>query len=363
MKKSYWIALALAVAAAGWILSGQFGALEPRAIASDPMVDSSASQELPNVRVQRLTGEIKTNELIVRGHTEASRSVRLKAETAGRIVELAAERGKRVKEGAIIVRIAMDDRAARFEEAKALVAQREIKYEGSLKLQEKGFQAETKVAEAGAQLEAAKAALKRIEVDIDHITIRAPFSGVLDARPVNIGDFVEVGSPVATIVDLDPVFIVGHVSERDVSNIGIGSPARARLITGYEVEGYVHYIANASDEQTRTFRVEVEVSNPGFTVRHGVTSELYLPLPVAQVTAHKVSPAVLSLSDDGVVGIKSVNDESVVEFHPVQIVGEHPQGVWIAGLPKTIVVITVGQEFVKAGQRVQPVFQGGDGNP
>jgi multidrug efflux system membrane fusion protein len=213
MKKSYWIALALAVAAAGWILSGQFGALEPRAIASDPMVDSSASQELPNVRVQRLTGEIKTNELIVRGHTEASRSVRLKAETAGRIVELAAERGKRVKEGAIIVRIAMDDRAARFEEAKALVAQREIKYEGSLKLQEKGFQAETKVAEAGAQLEAAKAALKRIEVDIDHITIRAPFSGVLDARPVNIGDFVEVGSPVATIVDLDPVFIVGHVSE------------------------------------------------------------------------------------------------------------------------------------------------------
>jgi multidrug efflux system membrane fusion protein len=363
MKKSYWIALALAVAAAGWILSGQFGALEPRAIASDPMVDSSASQELPNVRVQRLTGEIKTNELIVRGHTEASRSVRLKAETAGRIVELAAERGKRVKEGAIIVRIAMDDRAARFEEAKALVAQREIKYEGSLKLQEKGFQAETKVAEAGAQLEAAKAALKRIEVDIDHITIRAPFSGVLDARPVNIGDFVEVGSPVATIVDLDPVFIVGHVSERDVSNIGIGSPARARLITGYEVEGYVHYIANASDEQTRTFRVEVEISNPGYTVRHGVTSELYLPLPVAQVTAHKVSPAVLSLSDDGVVGIKSVNDESVVEFHPVQIVGEHPQGVWIAGLPKTIVVITVGQEFVKAGQRVQPVFQGGDGNP
>jgi membrane fusion protein, multidrug efflux system len=115
----------------------------------------------------------------------------------------------------------------------------------------------------------------------------------------------------------------------------------------------VRYISSTADEMTRTFRVELEIPNPSRRLVHGVSSEMHLPLP--PVSAHLVSPAILTLADDGTLGVKLVNDQGIVEFHPATIIGDGPQGVWLGGLPKSATFITVGQEFVVAGQKVEPV--------
>lgn len=124
-------------------------------------------------------------------------------------------------------------------------------------------------------------------------------------------------------------------------------------MTGEEVAGRVRYVARVADPVTRTFRVELEVANPDGHLRDGVTAEVLLPGP--PVSAHRVSPALLSLNTAGELGVKIVDAEGRARFRPVQIVEQARNGLWLAGLPEEITLITVGQEFVTDGQPVTTV--------
>lgn len=353
MKRSYLIAGALALGAAGWIASGQLDGGAPAQQAQKPPADLSAGERVPTVRVRSQQAEPYTARVVLRGRTEAVRKVEVKAETHGRIVALGAEEGARVAEGAVIARLAEEDRPARLAEARALRDQRRLEYEAARRLSEKGFRAETQLAAAKAALEAAQAALAGVQVELDNLAIRAPFEGLLEHRAAELGDFVEPGDPVARLIDLDPVLAVGQLSERDLGRLSLGGPAEVRLISGETLAGRVRYIASEADPATRTFRVEVEVANPEGAVPDGVTAELVLPLET--IAAHRISPAILTLTDAGAIGVKSLGPANAVEFHPVRLLGDSDDGVWIAGLPARVTLITVGQEFVRAGQTVRPI--------
>ena len=358
MRRSYVIASALAIGVAGWILSGQLdGADAPRPPLQ--VEEARTVPPLPRVRVRTFTARETVNELVLFGRTEAERRVDLKAETMGRVVAVGAIKGQTLDKGDVIVRLALDDRQARLDEARARLEHERIAFDAARRLSLKEFRSKVQLAEAKAKLGAGKAALARIQTDIDRTVIRAPFAGVLDERPMEIGDYVAVGTVVARMVDLDPILVVGSVSERDVARIEVGARASTRLVTGQRLEGRVRYVSRMGDDATRTFRVEVAVPNPGATVAEGLTTELRLP--TARARAHRVSPAVLTLSDKGVVGVKAVDAEGRVVFHPVRLIADGPEGAWLAGLPDEVTLITVGQEFVRPGQTVRPEPEGGDG--
>ena len=352
MKKSYIIAAALAVAAAAWVVSGQLEG-DRKAEAQKPPAQLSMAKRVPTVRVRSQSAEQRLTEITLRGRTEALQSVDIRAETYGRIVELTIERGARLKEGDLIARLSPESRPAALREAKALREQRRIEFTAAQKLSEKGFRAETQLAEAEAALEAADAAVRRAEVELENTEIVAPFDGIADDRMIDRGDFVELGDDIARIVDLDPILVVAQVNELDVGRIERGAVGNARLITGVEVAGQVRFVGSMADPQTRTFRVELEVPNPDGAIPDGVSAEVRLP--VGEVRAHRVSPAILSLTDAGEVGVKTINADNTVRFRPVEIVDNTLNGVWLAGLPETVTFITVGQEFVTDGQEVRPV--------
>lgn len=344
------MAVTIAVAATAWVLSGQIGASEKPA-PRKPTTEAAAA--LPQVRVAWIEVEERQAALVVNGATAAIRKVELRAETIGRVIAVNAEKGAVVAKGDVILRLSPDDREARLAEAKSLVRQRQMEAEAARQLQQRGFRPDTVVAANEAALDAARAQLARVETDIARTAIRAPFGGVLDRRPAEIGTYLKEGDLIATLVDLDPILIVAPVSERDIGKLALGKPGRARLITGETVEGTVRYIAAAADAATRTFRVELAVPNPDRWLADGVSAQLRLPLPATR--AHRVSPALLSLGEDGSVGVKSVGADDKVVFHPVSIVGDGSEGIWLTGLPTRTRLITVGQEFVKPGQHVRPV--------
>ena len=176
------------------------------------------------------------------------------------------------------------------------------------------------MAETRAKLEEAKAAVTSMEIDIGYTTISAPFDGVIEERAVEIGDFVDVGDRVARIVDLDSVLVVGQAAERDINKVKVGMPGSARLISGGTVEGKIRFVGSTADAKTRTFRVELEVANPGHTIVQGVSAELHLP--VADLPAHRVSPAILTLAENGDVGVNTIGPDSTVKFHAVTIKGD-----------------------------------------
>ena len=353
MKKSYVIASVLALAAAGWIASGQFGTGGGPKAARKPPADLTASQIVPSVRGRRLIAQPRQAEVILRGRTEAIRKVDIKAETYGRVIELRVDKGDRVEKGTVIARLSPEERPARLAEAKALRQQRKIEYQASERLSKKGYRAETQLAGAKAALETAEAAVARAQVALRNTTIRAPFDGLVVARGAEIGDFIDKGDPVARVIDLDPVLAVAQISERDRGRVAIGAPARVTLIGGHEVSGEVRFVSAEAEPTTRTFRIEIELPNPTTEIPDGITAEIRLPL--GEIKAHRVSPAILTLSNDGTIGVKSLGPDNRVRFRPIKIIGDGTDGVWLTGLPEVVTLITVGQEFVTEGQIVLPI--------
>jgi multidrug efflux system membrane fusion protein len=188
---------------------------------------------------------------------------------------------------------------------------------------------------------------------MQHLDVRAPFHGLLQRRHVEIGDFVSVGDPLAQVVELDPLVVSADVAESEVGKVRRGIAASAVLSNGVSLEGSITYIAPSADTSTRTYRIEMEASNPAPYQLGGMTAQLDIPLET--VPAHRISPALLSLNDAGVLGLKSVDEAGIVQFHPVEILKSGRDGLWLGGLPPTVELITVGQGFVRAGDRVEAV--------
>lgn len=357
MKKSYLIAITVAVIAVLWVMSGVFAPSSEDASAAAP--EKMQEKKVVEVRVRNISAEPITNEVVVTGRTQASRQVELKAETEGQVVEIIAERGTAVTGDQVIARLEEGDRKARVAEAKERIAQRQIEFNAAKELETKGFNSKVRLAQAGADLEAARAELKKAELDLENTEIKAPFEGLIADQSIEIGDYVGVGDMLFNIVDLDPVELNGFVTEHQIQLITLGKKARARFINNQEIEGTVTYIAPAANPQTRTFEIEISLPNPGNKIIDGMTAQIFIPTEERKV--HKISPSVLSLNDEGQVGVKLVTNDNKVEFMPIVILADKPDDMLVGGLPEKARIITVGQDFVIPGQIVKPVAAEGDG--
>lgn len=366
MRLSYLIAFAIAAAVAAWVVSGQLtgdtGAGQPQLAAAPadrppaaPAAETAepAQDGIMTVRTVTQSAVERAREIRVRGQTEVSRSVIARAEVGGAVTEILVSKGDRVTAGQVLARLDLADRVARLAEIEALVKQRETEYGITRSLTEQGHRPMTALVAAETALESAAAALTRIQLEIEKTEIKAPFAGIIEDRQVQFGDIIGPGSPVALIVDEDPFLVAGNVSETDVASVKVGGAGTARFLDGTTVSGTVRFVATVADPQTRTFRVELEVDNRARTLRAGLTIDLILP--VGQTLVHFVSPAALVLDEEGALGIKAVNADGVVEFLPARVIAADGEGVWLDGLPQTVSIITVGHQFVRAGDPVHAV--------
>ncbi len=352
-KHRSWLLSASIAALVGlWLLSGQFGDGETQA---GPSTSAAPTHKLArsSVRVRTQSAEEVQRTIVVNGKTAPARVVELSAETDGRVEFIGAERGRNIARGGLIVRLDKRDRSARLAQAEATVRQREVEYEAREKLKTASYVSEAQLQEAVAALEAARTELTRAQLDLTYMMIRAPFDGALQSRIVEVGDFVKRGDPIATFVDNRRIIVSANLSEFDARYVNVDDIAEARLATGGTVRGRIRYVAPVADEATRTFEVELEVDNSDGKLRAGGTAELRIP--AERVFAHRVSPSLLTLDDAGNVGIKIINDVGRVEFVVADIALSSSDGVWIAGLPATATIITVGQGFVASGSIVNAV--------
>ncbi|WP_053005917.1 efflux RND transporter periplasmic adaptor subunit [Kiloniella spongiae] len=358
MKVSYLLAFVLAIGTAGWVMSGQLSDDSEAGEAGQPEikkppVNLSREAKIPSVRVQTQTAVPYTRYLTVRGRTEALRTVEIRSEASGKIIDLAINKGDTIESGKLIAKLDVNERSAKVEEYKALKEQRAIEYKAAKRLSQKGFKAETKLAASKAALESAQAELRRAQVALSNTLIPAPFTGVLNSRAVEIGEYVDVGDKIGTIVDLSTILIVSDVSERLVPFISVGHNAKVRLITGQIVEGKVKYIASMADAITRTFRIEVAVPNPDLKIADGITAETVLTLNDMQ--AHKVSPGILTINANGAIGVKTLGKGNKIVFREASILENTTDGLWLGGLQKEVTFVVIGQELIKDGQKVKAI--------
>jgi len=349
--KSWFFSASIIVAVTLWIASGSLGGGRDIKKKNKPAAASTDTKSAVRVRTQSAEEVMRT--IVVNGKTAPARIVQLAAETDGRVEFIGAERGASLDRGKLIVRLDERDRTARLAQAEATVKQREVEYEARERLKSESYVSEAQLQEAIALLETARAELTRAQLDLDYMMVRAPFAGALQARVVEVGDFVKRGDPIASYVDNRTIIVSANLSEFDARYVDVDDTAEARLATGEAVRGRIRYVAPVADEATRTFVVELEVDNRDGKLRAGGTAELRIP--AQKVFAHRISPSLLTLDDAGNVGIKIINNLGEVEFVVADIALSTNEGVWLAGLPEVATVITVGQGYVTSGTVVNTV--------
>ena len=346
-ERPYIIALFITLILVLWMLSGVMNANE--------LPDSKSKQVdiIAKVKVETLHAEVVNDNVTLYGRTEPQQTATLKAEIYGKIEKVLAKRGAPVKKGDVIAHIATNDLDAKLAYSRSLLKQREIEYKGALKLNADGYQGQVQVSGAEANLAAAKAEVKRLEIALANTVIRAPFDGVMNTRYIEEGDYVQIGDNIAMIADLQPLVVRGFVTEKQVSQLAVNQQANIQLLDKGQVSGHLRYIASVADEETNTFKVEVTIDNPDLALLAGISSEINIPLKA--VDAIKISPALLALDESGNIGVKTVDNNKVV-FTPIAVVKSESGGIWLSGLGKQADVITLGQGFVRAGDTVNPVY-------
>ncbi|MBO0346127.1 efflux RND transporter periplasmic adaptor subunit [Roseibium sp. CAU 1637] len=358
-KFSYVLALAMTGGVALWMATGTVvrGGEEDNPNSTPPPAErqSSSGENLFKVQVTKLVARDRSATLEIHGRTEAHAKVQVQAETAAVVISRPTNAGEQIAKGDVLCQLDAGTRQAKVLEAEANLAQAELNFKAADRLSQNGYTAQTTLAAQQAGLNAAKARLQEAQEELKWVTVRSPIDGIIESPMADVGTRLNVGDTCATVVDFNPMIAIGQVSERNIGKLSLGMPAEVKLISGQTVQGALSYIGPAADPDTRTFRIEVEIDNHDGTTRDGLTALTRIVLPSEK--AHLIDSSILTLNDDGQVGVRAVSDDNVTQFHPVSVMGGGDDGMWVKGLPDTLDVITVGQDYVKDGEKVQPVFK------
>ena len=289
IRQTYITSFLTLVLAIAWMLSG---------ILSDQGFEAKAKttlETISSVTVLNSNALEKAKKIKVSGTTEADKLIKIRAETSGTVVSRPVKQGQFVKKDQLICQLYNAGRSS-------------------------------------------------------YPKVKAPFDGYLETFSVKEGDYLNTGAVCATIIDPDPMRLIGEVSEKEINFVKVGAKAGAELISGKKVEGVVSFVSTSANKGTRSFRVEIDVKNSDRSIRDGVSAQIEIEGDT--ILAHRISPSILMLGEAGELGIRTVNEENQVEFKKIEILEDSMDGIWISGLPRNIRIITIGQEYVFQGQIV-----------
>ncbi len=412
MKKSIFIASFILLLVVGWIGSGQFS---NNVIAKDDNTEAASETETSysnnsgNDKSEELTFSVETkvfnSKLIdqsieLQGQTIHNKKIDVKSETSGNIDSIEFSRGDKVSQNSEMITISLEDRNEKLLSAekdlerlsKELILNEknrdnllrqnierielyEIEYASAKQLIDKGLSSKSKLSLASfnlanakadkedikikfestlanleAQISNVKSVLKNIKLDIDKTSIKAPFDGIISEKMVEETEFISVGTPLFTIIDLDPIKIEGYLSEFDVNKVSVGTKAIIEDSNGIKKNGIISFISPSAETSTRTFEITIEANNKDLLYKSGITTKIIIK--GSELKAHKIPPSILTLLDDGTVGVKAIDNEDKVTFYPTKTIKDTIDGMWVSGLPEKVKLIVSGQEYISIGDTV-----------
>ena len=413
MKRSIIVAFLILAGVVGWLGSGQITNVNAQDEANSNTTEnkdtnsyksddnSNENEELVfSVETEIFKANLIDQSIELQGQTIHNKKIDVKSETSGNISELNFSRGDKVNKNLSLVLISMDDR-----EEKLLSAQKdlerlskelilneknrdnllrqniekiklyEIEYASAKQLIDKGLSSKSKLSLASfnlanaeadredikikfestlanleAQISNVKSLLKNIKLDIAKTNISAPFDGIISEKMVEETEFISIGTPLFTIIDLDPIKIEGYLSEFDVNKVSVGTNAIIEDSNGIKKNGTITFISPSAEISTRTFEITIEANNKDLTYKSGITTKIIIK--GSELKAHKIPPSILTLLDDGTVGVKAVNKENNVVFYPTKTIKDTIDGMWVSGLPESVNLIISGQEYISIGEKI-----------
>ena len=312
-----------------WMISGYFYSPE--------ISLEKVEKEEVIVRVIDQVSEPYNEKILIKGFAEADKKVELKSETSGRVVSLPIEQGSFVNKGEVICSLFVAEKESFFKKA-------QLEFKSAQKLFDEGLYSSN-------QLQNIKSNFERAKLELDNASIKAPFDGIVDRISIDEGDFLARGSTCATLLDLNPMILVGEISESDLTNISKGSIAFIETLDGNTFNGEISFVAASANPYTHTFRVEVKVDNSNSLIKDGASAKIYVS--GKEQMANLIPLSILRLDDSGNLGVRLISNQGTVEFKQIDLIQDTNRGVWVSGLPSSSKIITVGQDYVNEGEKVK----------
>tara|TARA_R110001592_G_scaffold62252_2_gene190366 strand:- start:4640 stop:5761 length:1122 start_codon:yes stop_codon:yes gene_type:complete len=354
MNRSLVLSILLAIIATLWILSGSISNNEEAENIEQSSEQSEKTLPAFKVKVQKRVAEKMQDQIVLQGGIEAARQIEVRAETLGTVERIVATKGDKLKSGQEILSLAMNDREARLEKAKAELRVKQTELASSKSLKDKNMVSENRYQQNIADVAAAQAEVKEIEVEIKQTNITAAFKGILNEVHVELGDYVSPGSALATLVDQDWVTITAEVPQQHIAKLKKGQVVEASLLNGVQLQGKITYISSSANLATRTFLIEAKAENVAGVKYFGQSARVKIYL--GELFAYLMTPSLLNLSSDGSLQIKTLDAQKRVVSQNVIMIRSDNAGIWLGGLPDTIDLITVGQGFVSEGEVVDAIY-------
>jgi multidrug efflux system membrane fusion protein len=346
-KRPWLVALAITLLLMLWLLGGRIQTAQEQG----PEDRQNTPAALPLVQIVWLEASPVARQQVLQGQLEPWKRAELSAQVSGTVTGIERDKGSEVVRGDALLKLSAENRPEQLLREEAEVRQREAAVTAARRLRDSKLisandllKVETELANARVRLAAARLALENTQ-------IKAPFAGIVDQRRVELGDFVQPGQNLLTLVDISRLKVVAQIPQQQVAALRLQQPVRVQLLNGGELQGQVHFIAAAADPGTRSFRIEVSVDNPQHQRLAGASATVHIE--TGETLAHPLSPALISLDQAGRTGVKWVDEQQRVQFSPVQLVSVSNQQAWVSGLPPRVALITLGQGFVEPGQQVQ----------
>lgn len=235
--------------------------------------------------------------LSVIGTMEAVHGVVVSADLPGTVYKINFESGKAVREGDVLVEL--DTRQEKAQLA-ALEAQRDlakVNFGRTEQLFKEGVLSRQDFDAASAQQKSTEANVAEIRATIERKTIKAPFSGILGIRKINLGQYLSAGTPIVSNESLNPIYVNVGVPQQAASTVKMGRTLRVTTedLKGRVFSGNVTAIDSVVDENTRNVQVQATLANPDGKLRPGMFVQVEIPVgasrPVIALPASAINYA------------------------------------------------------------------------
>ena len=277
------------------------------------------------------------------GQLEAEESVVLKAETSGVVAIVSFEDGDRVRAGQVLLQLRDGEERARLHEAAAQLTLAEDEYARTKALAEKKTVSAAELDRATANAEAARARRDLAQVELDRMTIRAPFDGSLGAREVSPGDRVSKTTALVRIDAVDRLRLMFTVPELAITAMRAGSPVAISVAAfpGERFAGQVYFIAPTLDAASRRLPLKAWVSNDDHRLRPGMFANIGLEV-ARRDDALVIPESALAYDADGAF-VWRIGAGDTAQRVPVKI------GIREAGRVEVTDGLAAGDRIVSAG--------------
>jgi membrane fusion protein (multidrug efflux system) len=218
------------------------------------------------------------------GTVTAVNGVTVSADLPGIVQEFTFDSGRTVQAGEVLVRLDTRQERAQLSAAEARRDLANLELERTRGLLEQGITSQSDYDRATAEAKQSEALVGEIRATIDRKVIRAPFSGILGIRQVNLGQYLQGGDPVVPLQSLDPVLVDFSVPQEELQQAQAGREVRvaAESDSGEEVSGTITAIDSIVDRATRNVRVQATLANPQARLRPGMFVKVRVMLPARE---------------------------------------------------------------------------------